>query len=133
MRAARSYAGRVACAGCFAFTASLAAAPAAAAARDNGDAARGRALYEARCGGCPSLDADRIGPRYRGLLGRRAGTAVGFDDSPALRASAIVWGRAILARWLADAQATIPGQRMNVAVRDPPDRADLIAYLATAR
>jgi cytochrome c len=98
-----------------------------------GDSARGRELYETRCIGCHSIEADRIGPRHRGLVGRRAGSVEGFDYSPALRAAAFVWDAAALERWLANPEATIPGQRMNYQVSDARDRADLIAYLATVR
>jgi cytochrome c len=98
-----------------------------------GDSARGRELYETRCTGCHSLDADRIGPRHRGLIGRRAGRVEGFDYSPALRGATMIWTDATLERWLADPEATIPGQRMNYRVADARDRADLIAYLISAR
>lgn len=98
-----------------------------------GDGVRGRELYETRCIGCHSIEADRIGPRHRGLLGRRAGSVAGFDYSPALRDATLVWDAATLERWLTDPEATIPGQRMNYRVGDARDRADLIAYLATAR
>ena len=98
-----------------------------------GDAERGRALYEARCTGCHSLEADRVGPRHRGVLGRRAGSVQGFDYSPALRGAAFVWDAAALDRWLTDPEAAVPGQRMNIRVADARDRADLIAHLATAR
>ena len=98
-----------------------------------GDSARGRELYETRCIGCHSIEADRIGPRHRGLIGRRAGSVEGFDYSPALRAATLVWDATTLDRWLAGPEAAIPGQRMNYTVNDARDRADLIAYLVTAR
>jgi cytochrome c len=94
-----------------------------------GDAARGQDLYEARCGGCHSLDHDRIGPRHRGLLGRRAGAVAGFEYSPALRATRIVWSAQTLDAWLADPERLVPGQRMNYRVPEAADRAALIAYL----
>ena len=96
-----------------------------------GDGARGRELYETRCIACHSIDADRVGPRHRGLIGRRAGSVATFDYSPALRAASLLWDAATLDRWLADPEATIPGQKMNYRVADARDRADLIAYLAT--
>lgn len=96
-----------------------------------GDAEVGRQLYAARCGGCHAEDAHRVGPAHRGVVGRKAGSAPGFDYSPALRGSGVVWTAATLERWLADPEALIPGQRMNYAVADPADRAHLIAYLAT--
>ena len=91
--------------------------------------ADGQALYESRCAGCHSLDHDRIGPRHRGLFGRKAGSVAGFEYSPALRASRIVWSAQSLERWLAGPERLIPGQRMNYSVPDPADRAALIAYL----
>ena len=94
------------------------------------DATRGKELYESRCAGCHSLDQDRIGPRHRGLIGRKAGAVAGFEYSPALRASRIVWSAQALDRWLANPERLIPGQRMNYSVPDAADRAALIAYLA---
>jgi len=98
-----------------------------------GDTVRGRELYETRCIACHSIDADRVGPHHRGLLGRRAGSVAGFDYSPALHGAQFNWDAAMLDRWLANPEATVPGQRMNYQVPDARDRADLIAYLATAR
>jgi cytochrome c len=93
------------------------------------DATRGKELYESRCGGCHSLDDDRIGPRHRGLIGRGAGTVTGFEYSPALRGSRIVWDAQTLDAWLADPERLVPGQRMNYSVPGPEDRAALIEYL----
>src|SRR5215470_10063482 len=101
--------------------------------RAEGDSTRGRELYETRCSGCHSIEADRIGPRHRGLIGRRAGSVEGFAYSTALRAAGFNWDATTLDRWLANPEATVPGQRMNYQVADARDRADLIAYLATAR
>ncbi len=95
----------------------------------NGDSQRGRTLYENRCIACHSLDASRVGPKHRGVFGRRAGRAEGYAYSPALRQSEIVWGAETLDLWLANPEAMIPGQRMNVRVADAADRADIIAYL----
>ena len=94
-----------------------------------GDAARGAQLYEQRCSGCHSLDAHRVGPMHRNVVGRRAGAASGYDYSPALRESRIRWDEATLAAWLADPEKLIPGQRMSYAVGEAGDRADLAAYL----
>src|SRR5262245_16243360 len=86
------------------------------AARAAGDATRGRELYETRCIACHSIEADRVGPRHRGLLGRRAGSVADYDYSPALRGAKLVWDTSTLDRWLTDPEATIPGQKMNYRV-----------------
>ena len=93
------------------------------------DPERGKALYESRCSGCHSLDQDRVGPHHRGVVGRKAGAVAGFEYSPALRASRIVWSARTLDAWLAGPERLIPGQRMNYSVPDAADRAALIEYL----
>lgn len=98
-----------------------------------GNAARGEALYE-RCFACHSLETDRAGPRHCGLFGRRAGSVPGFDYSPAMRASGIVWGAETLDRFLAAPTAVVPGTSMGYAgIASAQERADLIAYLRAAR
>lgn len=98
-----------------------------------GGASVGQALYEARCGACHSIDHDRIGPHHRGIVGRRAGTAVGFAYSPALRRFGQLWTPALLDRWLTNPRALVPGTRMGLMTANPADRQAIIAYLATQR
>ncbi len=95
------------------------------------DPVRGQELYESRCIGCHSPDANRIGPRHRGVVGRLSGTVPDFNYSKAVKAAQVTWDGQSLDRWLANPQAFIPGQKMNFRVNDPVDRADLIAYLKT--
>jgi cytochrome c len=104
----------------------LVVAPAAAA-----DAAQGKLLYESRCGACHSIDDNRAGPAHKGVYGRKAGLAKGFDYSPALKASKVVWTEKTLDRWLADPERLVPGQKMGFSVPEAQDRADLVAYLKT--
>jgi cytochrome c len=94
---------------------------------------RGQQAYESRCGGCHSVAADRIGPRHAGVFGRRAGSVPGFDYSPALATSSIVWTAEALDRWLANPEVLVPGQRMGYRLADAAARADVIAYLATLK
>lgn len=115
---------RVVLAAVFALSASAAAAA--------GDPARGEALY-ARCAACHALAQDRVGPRHCGLLGRRAGGVAGFDYSPAMKKSGIVWNEKTLDRFLANPMKAVPGTTMTYAgVNNPAQRADLIAYLSGA-
>lgn len=97
-----------------------------------GDAESGRALYQARCAACHSLDYNGVGPAHRGVFGRPAAQAPGFAYSDALKALQWVWTEEALDRWLADPEKTAPGQRMGVNVPDAKERADLIAYLKKA-
>ncbi len=93
------------------------------------DAERGKELYESRCGGCHSLEANRVGPAHRGVFGRAAGTVPGFSYSTAVKNSGVVWNDKTLDAWLTNPQAMIPGQRMNFRVATETDRADIISYL----
>jgi cytochrome c len=95
------------------------------------DAAHGEEIYNSRCIACHSPDANRVGPKHRGVVGRAAGTVPDFNYSKALKSSGVVWTEETLDKWLTNPQALIPGQRMNFKVNDPTDRADLIAYLET--
>lgn len=94
-----------------------------------GDANRGATLYDDKCTGCHSLNANRIGPAHRGVFGRKAGLAPGFAYSPAVKKSKIVWNEATLDRWLTNPGATIPGSRMGFRLTDATQRADVIAFL----
>jgi len=102
-------------------------------AQDSGSATRGQALYESRCGACHSVDANRVGPMHKGVLGRVSGSAAGYDYSPALAQSHFVWTREKLLLWLKNPEGLVPGQKMNYQVDNAQDRADLVAYLATLK
>ncbi|MGH8457019.1 MAG: c-type cytochrome [Stenotrophobium sp.] len=98
----------------------------------HGDAKNGEVIY-ARCGACHSLTYDRTGPRHCGLFGRRAGSVKGFTYSAAMKNSGVVWNAKTLDRFLADPMKAMPGTAMGYAgIKDPQERADLIAYLKQA-
>ena len=97
-----------------------------------GDASCGKTLYQA-CTSCHSIDDDDIGPRHRGVVGRKAGTVPGYAYSAALKASGIVWDRETLDRWLTNPSAMVPGTRMFFLIDNPQSRADIIAYLSELR
>jgi cytochrome c len=59
--------------------------------------------------------------------------AQGFDYSPALKASRIVWSEKTLNTWLTGPEMLIPGQRMGYSVGEAKDRADLVSYLKTLK
>jgi cytochrome c len=101
-----------------------------AAATPSGDAVRGAEAYEASCGGCHSIDANRIGPAHRDVVGRKAGTAPDFDYSDAMKSSGVVWTPETLDQWLANPQGFIKGARMGFRLADAQRRADVIAYLS---
>jgi cytochrome c len=94
-----------------------------------GDAVRGKAVFEKRCTGCHALDQDREGPHLKGVFGRTAGSVPGFDYSGAISNSHIVWDETTLERWLTDPQTMLPGVNMDFYVAKPDERADVIEFL----
>jgi cytochrome c len=94
-----------------------------------GDALRGKDVFEKRCTGCHGMEQDREGPRLRGVFGRSSGSVPGFDYSPALKKAHIVWNEATLDKWLADPDALVPGNNMEFHVARPQERRDLIRFL----
>jgi len=93
-----------------------------------GDAARGETVYEV-CQDCHSLDKNDVGPRHRGVYGRKAGSLPDYDYSDALKSANIVWNEETLDKWLTDPQAVAPGSKMVFHLESAQDRADVIAYL----
>jgi len=93
-----------------------------------GDPARGEALYKG-CKDCHSIESNDVGPMHKGVVGRTAGTVAGYDYSPALKQSKIVWTEDNLDKWLTNPEALVPGTKMFFDVESPQDRADIIAFL----
>jgi cytochrome c len=98
----------------------------------NADFARGELLALA-CAACHKFRAGEgtlIGPNLHGLFGRAAARVDGFDYSPALQQSNLVWTPRSLAAWLADPAGFVTGTTMAfTGYGSAEDRRDLIAYL----
>jgi cytochrome c len=92
----------------------------------------GQAIFEQRCSACHSVEPGEndVGPSLAGVVGRKAGSAAGFDYSPALKAWGKVWTPAQLDQYLAAPQKLVPGTRMTMAVPAADQRQAIIAYLA---
>ena len=98
------------------------------------DAARGEVLAFA-CAACHKFREEEtlIGPHLHAVFGRRAASIEGFEYSPALRQSGLVWTPRSVEAWLADPAGFIEGTTMAFAgYRSAEDRRDLIAYLLRA-
>ena len=93
-----------------------------------GNAARGQTLYKG-CADCHAINENGVGPMHKGVVGRKAGSVAGYDYSPDLKNSGIVWTEENLDKWLTGPQAMVPETKMFFDVPDAQDRADIIAYL----
>ncbi|WP_109354744.1 cytochrome c family protein [Sphingorhabdus sp. EL138] len=92
-------------------------------------AAAGKKLYQAKCGACHSLDKNRVGPRHRNIVGKRAGTVSGFRYSNALKKSKLTWTAKNLDAWLANPSKLAPGTSMGFRLTKADERSAIIAYL----
>jgi cytochrome c len=93
-----------------------------------GNVARGQTLYKG-CADCHSIAENGVGPMHKGVVGRKAGSVPGYDYSPDLKNSGIVWTEENLDKWLTGPQAMVPETKMFFDVPDAQDRADIIAFL----
>ena len=105
----------------------------ASAAAPTGDAAAGKATFSA-CASCHQVGSaarNGFGPQLNGIVGRRAGTASGYNYSLAMKGSKIVWSEEVLAAFLRDPDQVVPGTKMRFSGIAYSDRkvADLAAYL----
>ena len=89
----------------------------------------GEVLFEKRCAGCHALDSDKVGPRLRGVFGRHAAAAPGFNYSPALKNSHVNWDEPALQKWLQDPETLVPDSDMAFRLENGEERSAIIAYL----
>ena len=103
----------------------------ASAALAQGDAGKGKDVFQDQCGGCHVLTGQGFSaPPLAGVYGRKAGTAA-FEYSDAMKKSGIVWNDSNLAAFISDPDKTVPGTAMMFNLSDAQQRDDVIAYLKT--
>jgi len=73
-----------------------------------------------------------VGPSLFSVVNRHSGEIANFHYSDANKNSGLVWNAATLDRYLAGPREVVPGTKMTFSgLKDPQQRADVIAYLAT--
>lgn len=96
-----------------------------------GDPTAGAQVF-AVCSACHSIQpgVNMVGPSLHGIIGRHSGTVANFHYSTGNKTSGLVWTEQELYTYLENPQKTVPGTYMTyMGVKDPQQRADVIAYL----
>lgn len=90
-----------------------------------------RRAFETHCAGCHSVEPDdhRAGPSLYGVVGRPAGVMPGFDYSPAMRESGLIWTPETLDRFLEKPDSVVPDTWMIFWGVQEPVRSRVIRYL----
>jgi cytochrome c len=100
------------------------------------EAQEGEKVFKKFCMACHTVEPgkNKIGPSLAGVVGRKAGTAPGFQYSDAMKNSGITWDEAALDKYLSDPKAAVPGNKMAFAgVKKPEERKDVIQFLETKK
>jgi cytochrome c len=103
------------------------------AAQAEGDPVAGQAVFQ-KCMNChsPEIGVNKIGPSLFGVVGRRSAAVPDYMYSDTLRRANTVWTAGSLDVYLTDPRHVLNGTRMMFqGLKDPRDRADVIAYLGT--
>ena len=101
------------------------------------NSAKVEAAFNTACRSCHSVKPadNRLGPHLNGIVGRKAGAAEGFNYSPVVKSSGIVWDEANLDKMIADPEAFLPGNSMKPfpGIKDAGIRKTIIEYLMSVK
>jgi len=108
-----------------------------------GDAAKGKAAF-AKCGICHQIGEGAktlVGPELNGIVGSKAASVADYAamysaGMKKLGAEGWVWTEENIDKWIGEPKALVPDSAMALAfpgVPDAAERADIIAYLKTAK
>jgi cytochrome c len=99
-----------------------------------GNPQTGATLVKQRCQMCHVLNKGQkptLAPNLSGVVGRKAGSSDFAQYSPALKNANITWNAAKLDTFLTAPSKMVPGTKMVIALPNPADRADVIAFLVS--
>lgn len=72
-------------------------------------------VFNNACRTCHTIreDDNRLGPSLFNIVGRKAGSLPSYDYSSAMKNAGFVWDEAKLARFIANPDEVVPGNRMQ--------------------
>jgi cytochrome c len=100
-----------------------------------GDPAAGKKVFN-KCLACHAVEAgkNKVGPSLFGIVGRKAGMDPTYKYSDNMKNSGLTWDEKTLDTYLEKPQEMVKGSKMVFAgLKDPADRANVIAYLQTLK
>lgn len=99
-------------------------------------AQEGDVVFRRQCSTCHATQAgqNKIGPSMSGIVGRKAAEVPGFQYSDAMKGSNITWTDDVLAKYIADPKAVVPGGKMVFAgLKKAEDVQAVIEYMKTLK
>ncbi len=101
-----------------------------------GDAIRGRVIFEEACAQCHQLTPglNKKGPQLMNIYGAKSAQLTDYDYSDGLKAAGWIWSADKLDPYIEDNEKVITDSKMLAdPMPDASERADVIAYLSTLR
>lgn len=99
------------------------------------DIGKGETSFMRKCSSCHDHEKNGghgKGPHLWNVMGRKAGSAPGFEFSTAMAGSGHTWNWATLNYYLTNTEQAVPGRAMNFrGIRRDSARADLLLFLAS--
>lgn len=101
------------------------------------DETDGEAAFNNACRTCHSTkpDDNRLGPNLNGIVGRKAGTAGGFNYSGSMKNAGLTWDEATLDKFITNPDAVVQGNNMKpyTGLTDAAQRKAIIDFLKTRK
>ncbi len=105
------------------------------AARAEGDAVAGQAVFH-KCAVCHSVKQgeNKVGPSLYGVVGRSSHSIASYNYSSAMAGYNVTWNPPTLDHYLVNPRGVVSGTKMIFAgLKSDQDRANVIAYLGTLK